>query len=61
MDTMKRDYIAPDLPVEQASVTMPLASSEIRIANTGIDYGGVDTEGTLDPSVKEDFFIFVWE
>jgi len=52
---MKKTYINPVakyLSVEEESI---LAASGVT-SNNGIEYGGVDTEGTLDPSVKENVF-----
>ena len=48
---MKKLYIIPQTSTMLILHEVPLAVSGIG-SNKGIGYGGVDTDGTLDPSVK---------
>lgn len=52
---MKKIYIVPNMKALQMQGEQVLAASGV-ISNNGIGYGGVDTDGTKDPSVKENIF-----
>ena len=58
---MKKTYIIPETTFVIVSHEMPLAGSPGVTGNNGIGYGGVDTDGTIEPSVKENPFDFEWE
>ena len=49
---MKKRYIIPQVSIVQIMHELPIAGSGVT-GNNGIGYGGVDTDGTLEPSVKE--------
>ncbi|MBO7069631.1 MAG: hypothetical protein J6W52_13310 [Bacteroidaceae bacterium] len=49
---MKKTYIQPCMEEMQAQVTQILAGSVTGVG--GIEYGGIDDDGSLDPEVKED-------
>ena len=51
---MKKNYISPTQQVYTTSTDALLAGSVS--SNNGIEYGGVDTDGSLDPSVKANPF-----
>ena len=51
---MKKIYIAPNMKAMQMEAENVLAGSVL--SNNGIGYGGIDTEGTKDPSVKANIF-----
>ena len=57
---MKKLYITPLMKQEQAEASEILASSGVG-SDIGIGYGGVDTGGTLDPSVKTINDVNVWD
>ena len=48
---MKKTYIAPNTDVVEIESEMILAASGV-YSNTGIGYGGVDTEGSKDAEAK---------
>lgn len=50
---MKKNYIAPAITREVAlkAHTMLCASG---VTSDGIGYGGVDTDGTMEPSARQD-------
>ena len=48
---MKKIYIAPNTVVVEIESEMILAASGV-YSNTGIGYGGVDTEGNKDAEAK---------
>ena len=48
---MKKTYIAPNTVVVEIESEMILAASGV-YSNTGIGYGGVDTEGSKDAEAK---------
>lgn len=48
---MKKTYIAPNTDVVQIESEMILSASGVS-SNTGIGYGGVDTEGSKDAEAK---------
>ena len=50
---MKKTYIIPNTSINLALAEQMLAESTGVISNNGIGYGGVDTDGDQDPSVKE--------
>ena len=52
---MKKTYINPSLKALQLQSEKVLAASGV-IGSNGITYGGIDEEGTKDPSVKENLF-----
>lgn len=49
---MKKTYIAPNTVVVNIESEMILAASNGMYSDTGIGYGGVDTEGSKDAEVK---------
>jgi hypothetical protein len=51
---MKKNYVSPVIETLQTLGDMMLASSVT--GNNGTGYGGIDTEGEKDPSVKENPF-----
>ena len=58
---MKKTYIAPNTVVVDIESEMILAASNGMYSDTGIGYGGVDTEGSMDAEAKssgscEDFW-----
>ena len=52
---MKKTYHVPNMEAMQLQGEQILAGSGVTGSN-GISYGGVDTEGALDPSVKSNTF-----
>lgn len=52
---MKRTYIQPTMCATEAEHELPLAASGV-VGSNGIGYGGVDSEGMMDPDAKEDYF-----
>ena len=57
---MKKTYIAPNTDVVEIESEMILAASGVH-SDTGIGYGGVDTEGSMEAEAKssggcEDFW-----
>ena len=52
---MKKIYCIPSMQALQMQGEQVLATSSVT-SNNGIGYGGVDTDGSLDPSVKENIF-----
>ena len=58
---MKKTYIVPNTVVVDIESEMILAVSGVYSSDTGIGYGGVDTEGSMDAEAKssgscEDFW-----
>ena len=49
---MKKEYIAPEVEIVQFASEVTLSS--ISGGDKEIDYGGIDTEGTIEPAFKED-------
>ena len=49
---MKKTYIAPNTVVVDIESEMILAVSGVYSSDTGIGYGGVDTEGSKDAEAK---------
>ena len=49
---MKKTYIAPNTVVVDIESEMILAASNGMYSDTGIGYGGVDTEGNKDAEAK---------
>ena len=49
---MKKTYIAPNTVVVDIDTEMLLAASNGMYSDTGIGYGGVDTEGSKDAEAK---------
>lgn len=49
---MKKTYIAPNTVVVNIESEMILAASNGMYSDTGIGYGGVDTEGSKDAEAK---------
>ena len=49
---MRGTYQKPCMMQNETEVTLPLATSGV-ISNNGIDGGGVDSGGNLNPDVKE--------
>ena len=60
---MKKTYIIPSTCIKEAQPVQILASSRIISNNDDINigYGGVDTDGSQDPSVKESNFDYEWD
>ena len=54
--TMKKTYMSPLVKQEYAQASHMQASSGIN-SNNGIGYGGIDNDGSKEPSVKE----FLWD
>ncbi|MCI6460360.1 MAG: hypothetical protein MSA35_03190 [Prevotella sp.] len=48
---MKKTYIAPNTDVVQIESEMILSASGVS-SDTGIGYGGVDTDGSMDAEAK---------
>ena len=57
---MKKTYIIPQVNIVQTMHELPIAGSGVTGSN-GIDFGGVDTNGDLNPAVKENTLEFEWE
>lgn len=49
---MKKTYIAPNTVVVEIESEMILAASGVSSSDTGIGYGGVDTDGSKDAEAK---------
>lgn len=49
---MKKTYIQPCIEDMQAEAAQMLAASVT--GSNGIGYGGIDSDGSLDPETKED-------
>ena len=49
---MKKTYIAPNTVVVEIESEMILAASGVSSSDTGIGYGGVDTDGSMDAEAK---------
>ena len=49
---MKKTYIAPNTVVVEIESEMILAASGVSSCDTGIGYGGVDTDGSMDAEAK---------
>lgn len=49
---MKKTYIAPNTVVVEIETEMLLAASDGVYSDTGVGYGGVDTEGSKDAEAK---------
>lgn len=49
---MKKTYIAPNTVVVEIESAMLLQASNGVSSNTGIDYGGVDTEGSMGAEAR---------
>lgn len=62
---MKKTYIIPSTSIMQAQAEQILAASIISgndgNGDMGIGYGGVDTDGGKDPSVKESNTNYEWD
>jgi len=52
MEMMKRLYIKPSLVVVATATTELIMASGVSEPEKGIGYGGVDTEGVKQPSVR---------
>lgn len=50
---MKKDYSQPSIAMEQANLEMIICGSQSITSDNGITYGGVDEEGTKDPSSRK--------
>ena len=58
---MKRIYVSPAVCVEKAVVTADIiAASGVNSGFGGIGYGGVDSNGEQNPSVKEHAWDDIW-
>ena len=57
---MKKTYIIPQMSIMKVMQESPLAESGV-LGSNGIDYGGIDINGDIEPSAKENFFDFEWE
>ena len=49
---MKKNYIAPLMSMEELTLGTIIAQSGVTAQGLGIGYGGIDTDGTKDPSAK---------
>ena len=49
---MKKTCIAPNTVVVEIESEMILAASRVSSSDTGIGYGGVDTDGCMDAEAK---------
>lgn len=49
---MKRVYIQPTTETVMVRQTMMICGSKDITSDKGIDYGGVDEEGTIDPEAR---------
>ena len=60
---MKKIYIIPCTCIIEGEVDQMLATSGVLSNNNDINigYGGVDTDGSQDPNVKEGNFDFEWD
>ena len=60
---MKKTYLNPSIEVEHAQAEQMLASSGVISNNNDINisYGGVDSDGGQNPSVKESNSDYVWD
>ena len=52
---MKKTYLSPSMRVTEAQHELPLAASGVT-SDLGIGYGGVDSNGTQEADVKENYF-----
>ena len=51
---MKKNYIAPLMSMEDLTLgTIIAQSGGVTATGQGLGYGGIDTNGKMDPSVKE--------
>lgn len=58
---MKKTYISPILTIVSSKTEEDLLqASGVFGPDQGIDYGGVDNDGTMDPASKENTFS-VWD
>ena len=60
---MKKTYIIPCTCIIEGEVDQMLATIGVISNNNDINigYGGVDTDGSQDPSVKEGNFDYEWD
>lgn len=49
---MKKRYISPDFIILNLQVAKMISTSNDVSSNNGIGYGGIDEDGSQDPSVK---------
>ena len=49
---MKKNYIAPIMSMDELALETIIAQSGVTAPGQGIPYGGLDKEGTQDPSAK---------
>jgi hypothetical protein len=57
----KKAYIAPGIEITRVDAALPLAVSGITSGgDVEIGNGGVDEDGSLDPSAKGDGFPDIW-
>lgn len=49
---MKKNYIAPIMSMDELTLETIIAQSGVTAPGQGIGYGGLDKEGTQDPSAK---------
>lgn len=57
---MKKEYIVPCIKQERAECCQILASSGVS-GDNGIEYGGVDIDGNLEPAAKENHDFNNWD
>ena len=55
---MKKGYLKPDTEQMSADLTTLICGSQDITSDKGIDYGGVDEEGTMDPASRR---YNIWE
>lgn len=57
---MKKTYIIPNTLICRINTERFIAGSQDITSNNGMTYGGVDEEGEVDPSVKQNHYN-VWD
>lgn len=57
---MKKEYIVPCIKQERAECCQILAYSGVS-GDNGIEYGGVDVDGNLEPAAKENHNFNIWD
>ena len=55
---MKKGYLKPEIEQMSADLTILICGSQDIYSDKGIDYGGVDEEGTMDPASRR---YNIWE
>ncbi len=52
---MKKTYMQPSIKAVEIKMTMMVCGSQDIKSDKGIGYGGVDEEGTLEPSARRHY------